>query len=292
MSRSCPVSECGRAGSPAGHMFRPDGVVPACRCSVAVPLQTGPEIFNRDLVHTRSTLVRGHLAVRQDQVVLAVDLIHQAVPFSGSNAVGIQRGQHRIRPDTRFRPRPAGEVVSGKSTPRSTRRRRCDSFRLVFQSLCPSSINLPVPLCSTGVTPRHSSDGHSDSRRGDRHSVRGPLGEAASETIRSTDSQRVSLPDVPDLPVVPPPTTPRRLRIDLFPPEQTICCLDVPVCRARWHPELRLFPSRLAATTGRIEFVFLRTSRSPSVALHPLSQARSYCQLMGADPPMTGLSPI
>ena len=38
-------------------------------------------------------------------------------------------------------------------------------------------------------------------------------------------------------------------------------------------------PSRLATTAGRIEFVILRTSRSPPVALHPLSRGRSYVRL-------------
>jgi hypothetical protein len=37
--------------------------------------------------------------------------------------------------------------------------------------------------------------------------------------------------------------------------------------------------SRLAARPGRIEFVILRTSRSPPVALHPASRRRSYFRL-------------
>ena len=40
---------------------------------------------------------------------------------------------------------------------------------------------------------------------------------------------------------------------------------------------------RLATTTGRIEFVILRTSGSPPVALHPLSRGRSYFRLQGSD---------
>ena len=43
-------------------------------------------------------------------------------------------------------------------------------------------------------------------------------------------------------------------------------------------------PSRLATTTGRIEFVILRTSGSPPVALHPLSRGRSYFRLRSSDP--------
>ena len=48
----------------------------------------------------------------------------------------------------------------------------------------------------------------------------------------------------------------------------------------------------LATTTGRIEFVILRTDCSLSVALHLLLQKRSYCQLMGSDQPMMGLAPF
>lgn len=39
---------------------------------------------------------------------------------------------------------------------------------------------------------------------------------------QSTDPQRVSLLKVFDLPIVPPPTTPRCPRVDLFDPGQTV----------------------------------------------------------------------
>ena len=51
-------------------------------------------------------------------------------------------------------------------------------------------------------------------------------------------------------------------------------------------------PSRLAATTGRMEFVILRTSHSPPVALHPLSRGRSYYWLQSSDPTSTGTSTL
>ena len=50
--------------------------------------------------------------------------------------------------------------------------------------------------------------------------------------------------------------------------------------------------SRLATTTGRIEFVILRTDCSLPVALHLLLQERSYLQLMGSDQPMKGFAPF
>ena len=46
--------------------------------------------------------------------------------------------------------------------------------------------------------------------------------------------------------------------------------------------------SRLATTTGRIEFVILRTGRSPPVALHLLSRERSYHRLQSTDLTLAG----
>ena len=46
--------------------------------------------------------------------------------------------------------------------------------------------------------------------------------------------------------------------------------------------------SRLATTKGRIEFVILRTGRSPPVALHLLSRERSYLRLQSTDHTLTG----
>ena len=52
------------------------------------------------------------------------------------------------------------------------------------------------------------------------------------------------------------------------------------------------FPSRLATTAGRIEFVILRTGRSPPVALHPTSRRRSYVRLQCSNPTLTGTSTL
>jgi hypothetical protein len=49
--------------------------------------------------------------------------------------------------------------------------------------------------------------------------------------------------------------------------------------------------SWLATTPGRIEFVILRTSRSPPVALHPASRRRSYVRLQSSDKLWRGLAP-
>lgn len=61
---------------------------------------------------------------------------------------------------------------------------------------------------------------------------------------------------------------------------------------AGWRRQLELRPyhSRLATMSSRIEFVILRTGRSPPVALHPVLRRRSYFQLIGPDQPMERLS--
>ena len=79
---------------------------------------------------------------------------------------------------------------------------------------------------------------------------------------------------VPRLPRLPPPPT-RCQRTSLSP----LLMFSVSV-RPRLHGNrLRSFPSRLALTTGRIEFLIVRTSRSFPAALHLRSHGRSYVQL-------------
>ena len=118
-----------------------------------------------------------------------------------------------------------------------------------------------------------------------------PYGGGCSRITSSADPRRVSLLTLLDLPTIPPPTTPRCSRADLsLLSGLAIRTLCHPVCRdhgSRASP----VPSRLATTTGRIEFVILRTGSSLSVALHLLSQGRSYLQLRGPDQPLQGLPP-
>jgi hypothetical protein len=75
-----------------------------------------------------------------------------------------------------------------------------------------------------------------------------------------------------------------------FLPGLTAFCLVNPVCRGRTASWASPLPSRLATTKGRIEFVILRTGRSPPVALHPLSQGRSYYWLQNSNQTPTGTS--
>ncbi|NBT36105.1 MAG: hypothetical protein EBT03_11335 [Betaproteobacteria bacterium] len=107
----------------------------------------------------------------------------------------------------------------------------------------------------------------------------------------SSDARQVSLLHVPNLPTIPSPTTLRRPK-DRFWFESS----GVPSCEAVW-PRTPLeqvsldvcwaspLPSGLAATIGRIEFVILRTGRSPPDALHLPSLGRSFFRLQGAESP-------
>src|ERR1700721_4543153 len=54
--------------------------------------------------------------------------------------------------------------------------------------------------------------------------------------------------------------------------------------RGIWASWASPYPSRLATTTGRIEFAKrLRTGGSPPVALHPASRRRSYVRMRSSD---------
>ena len=52
------------------------------------------------------------------------------------------------------------------------------------------------------------------------------------------------------------------------------------------------FTSRLATTRSRIEFVILRTSRSPPIAPHPVLRRRSYLRLQSPDQTLAGTSTL
>ena len=84
-----------------------------------------------------------------------------------------------------------------------------------------------------------------------------------------------------------PPVAVSRFRSD-FDPELTARSADRIPCGDLGVVWVSPLPRRLTTTTGRNEFVILRTSRSPPVALHPLSRGRSYFRLQSSDPTLTG----
>ena len=111
-------------------------------------------------------------------------------------------------------------------------------------------------------------------------------------------AQQVSSLHVSSLPTIPSPTTPRRSsclarfcnrtyrRGESQDPSHP---LRQGIANVNWaSPRTR----RLAATTGRIEFVILRTDCSPSDALHLPSQGRSSGRLRDPSQAPTGTSTL
>lgn len=131
------------------------------------------------------------------------------MPFASSNTVVFQCGQHRIGPDTRFGPLPAGAYVFGRFS------QGClllpgHLTRLVFQGFVLSRIYLPASLCSTGITPLQSSYGCSDFRFGESSCVLMALWVRLVSHDRSAYPKRGSLFIASKLLSILSPTTPRR----------------------------------------------------------------------------------
>ena len=174
-----------------------------------MPYQVRCEIFDRNMIYTGSTLVGSYLAVCGKQVLGLVDLVDQTMPFASSNTVEFQCGQHRIGPDTRFGPLPAGAYVFGRFS--------LSCFwllghltRLVFQDSVLSRIYLPASLRSTGITLLQSSYECSDFRFGESSCVLMALWVRLVSHGRSACPKRGSLLNASKLLSIPSPTTPRR----------------------------------------------------------------------------------
>ena len=77
-------------------------------------------------------------------------------------------------------------------------------------------MNLPAPLCSTGVSRFKAHMGALTATSGDRRNVLGPMEEAAPMSRDQVSPRWGSLLTLFDLPDVPPPNTRRCPWIDLF----------------------------------------------------------------------------
>ena len=163
-----------------------------------------------------------------------------------------------------------------------SRFRHC--HRLCVPSAWSSRLHLPAPLRSPGITRLHRYYGCSDSwtagssaLQGRMNTVFGRPGLPVSRHRPSDHSVSNHLPSsrqvsgVFSARLTGPPRRGHPFR-----------------GHASWASP---FPSRLATTAGRIEFLALRTDRSPPVALHLASRRRSYFRLQGARHSWQGLSP-
>ena len=187
-----------------------------------------------------------------------------------------QSRQHAVRPHRRFGPRPSGANFSGLLSHRWHCRR--GGFRREVHS---ASISLR-PFAPRAL-PRFLAP--MDALTPERPDVRGPFSDTDHRTclrpgllvscIKPSDrsaSNHLLPPPGPGL--VSTRSLPRGLPTASLPRDQSVV----------WASP---FTRRLAATTGRIEFVILRTSRSPPIALHPLSRGRSYFRLQSSNPTST-----
>ena len=89
--------------------------------------------------------------------------------------------------------------------------------------------------------------------------------------------EQVSLIHVSDLPIPPSPTTPQALDADFarYPSSRRV---------SHWRgSRLHLSYAGSPTLTGRIEFVILRTDRSPPAAPHPASRRRSSSRLQAGE---------
>jgi len=190
---------------------------------------------------------------------------HQAVPLASQYSL-FEGGQHPFRPDLGFDPGPASPNLSGGSSPFSGHYVR-GLLRFVrhVSTFLRSLRSRPV----TALLRYYGRSVSCPRRRGSaRVSSRRPPDRLCRE--------QVSLIHSPDLPALPSPTTcespgrprtPERRGPDSHP--------HLPGCGAS------LTMSRLAVLAGRIEFVILRTGRSPPAAPHPALRRRS-CRLITA----------
>jgi len=107
------------------------------------------------------------------------------------------------------------------------------------------------------------------------------------EGFTTSRNEQVSLLHVPGLPIIPSPTTPCAPGIALS---------RYPSARRASHTYgsgLHLSLAGSPAAPGRIEFVILRTDRSPPAALHPASWRRSCSRFTGRRAyTWRGLSPL
>ena len=125
-------------------------------------------------------------------------------------------------------------------------------------------------LCSVPITALPCSYGRSDSCPRGSSSLPG-------EGFTTSGYEQVSLFHVPGLPIIPPPTT-------RCAPGVAFTCY--PSARqASYHPRsgLRHPLAGSPVTPSRIEFVILRTDRSPPAALHPASRRRSCSRLQAGE---------
>ena len=230
-----------------------------------------------DIVLDRRPVVRLHSRVSSPQAGQRINLVDQTVPLASHHSLFESR-QHPFRPDLGFHPRPSCADISGGL---SRTCRHC--FRLLPCSVRHVSTFLR-PFAPGPLQALLRSYGRSDSCS--------PGSSAFSRHEHRLGDAQVSLIHAPGLPALPSPTTcgcfpssghvtPRRVEPRLLPHEAAL------YGDSGLRHSLAGSPHR----TGRIEFLIVRTGRSPPAAPHPVSPRRSGSRLQ-VTLTWSGLSPL
>ena len=221
------------------------------------------------MIHACRSVVRLHSRKGSPQVGQRVDLVHQTVPLASHHSLFESR-QHPFRPDLGFDPGPSRPNLSGglSRTCRHCFRDLPCSVRHVSTFLRPFA---PDPL---QALPR--SYGRSDSCS---------PGSAVPGSCRRPPlrllHEQVSLIHAPDLPTLPSPTTcGRSVSPGHVTPRQIEPRSLLHGTSPNGNSGLRHCTAGSPSDTGRIEFLIVRTGRSPPAAPHPVSRRRSCLQLL------------
>jgi site-specific DNA recombinase len=226
------------------------------------------EVLHRRMVYAGRAVVARHLLERRPQIPFGKHLVKQSEPLSSFHSL-FQSRQHANGPSARFDPPPSREGLFGLLSLRHCRRE-------VFLGLGHSSFIFLVPFAHPALPGFFA--------------TMEPLTPVRSRRLVPDRSPCFMCRTFPPFRLQPPVVVPGDW--SGFVPEPTAR----PVGRIPTSgPGRRLgftITRRLATTTGRIKFVIiLRTSGLPPVALHLLSQGRSYFRLQRSDPTWQGLSP-
>jgi hypothetical protein len=217
-------------------------------------------------------------------------MINQAKPFSSLDT-DFQCRQHAVCPDRRFHPGPSRVLFAERKLDLGfsgllSRERHCRWFGFLrwghfastfLHSFAPPA--LPGFLTTTSTLTREQR----------------ALRFAVNMNTRRTCSGLPALRDRTFRPLES-PSTAGRPGLGLFCSRADRLGLVYPVCRARAASWVSPLASRLTTTTSRDQpsvgarFVILQTGRLPPVALHPLSQGRSYFRLQSSNQTPTGTS--
>ena len=232
-----------------------------------VRFQVVLELGHRLLVHACGSVIGLHSRKGSPQSRQGANLVHQAVPLASLHS-RFESRQHPFRPNLGFDPGPSSLNLSGGHSSFSEHSVRGRLLRLVRHVS-----TFLRSLRSVAVTPLLRYYGRSDS-------CTCALFSALPRRRGRLFPAQVSLIPALDLPTLPSPIT-------------CGCCVSSEhVTRRRITPRLlphgtppngnsglRLQLAGSPPRTGRIEFLIVRTGRSPPAAPHPVSPRRS-CRLI------------